>query len=618
MSIKKKNLFFFTLSKTVNFLLEEKVGKISKLKLQESSDGAKFFNTKKRPIIKAKKTKENLSKCEDFRVAKFDERLFLTYKKKIGSAYKTYLAVTKNLTSWEIQGVLKGIKFSGAIVPDFFYDDDRVTYTGEKNIKIAFSKDLKKWEESKKILLKPRPGKFDSVKIIPANAFVDNNEILLLYYALGKDKKYCLGLAVFDYDNPERLIHRSEKPIWKQETSEKIKPFGIVELENKFISYWEDASGEIFNVVLPPFYHTQKGVKISLKKIEGNPVMSPISENSWEALAAFNPSVFEYKGKIHILYRAMGHDAISTVGYATSRDGINIDERLKNPIYVPREEFEGAHGVVYDEKLTPKYMSGGGWGGCEDARVTVIDGRVYILYAAYNGHSEPNVAISSISLKDFLNRKWTNWTMPKLITHSALETKNSKSTIYVKLDRPGIKYTGEKDATILPEKVNGKYVIFHRIWPNIVVDFVDSLDFDGKKFLRGEHIIPVRPQMWDSFKICIAATPLKIKEGWLIIYNAVDKRDISRYKLGAMILDAKNPTKVLYRCSQSILEPEEHYENGGLKCGIVFAGGALIKDGELYVYYGGSDQHTCIATHNLADFVKKLKGDGGAKLERIS
>ncbi len=615
MSEKKKNLFFFTANNKINFLFEEKQKGL--LKLQESLDGLSFVKTRKRPVIKTKKTKENLSRCQDFRVSLLDNKYFLTYKKKIGSAFKVYGAISKNLTNWEIQGVLKGIKFSGSVVPDFFYDNDRVMYLGEKNIKIAYSEDLKKWEEERKILLKPRPGKFDSHSLQAAAAFVKNGEIILFYYAQDKNKKYSIGMATFSFDNPEKLLYRSEQAIWTQSDSEKIKPISLVELDDKIIAYWEREDKEVFHLVLPPVYRGQRGVKINLQKISINPIISPISENFWEALAAFNPTVFEHNGKVHILYRAMGHDAISTVGYAISEDGINISERCHAPIYVPREKFEGVAGVEFDAKTTPKYMSGGGWGGCEDARVTIIEDKVYLMYAAFDGHHEPEVAISSIPLKDFMKRKWQNWTMPKLITCSRVETKNPKAVKYAKMDRPGLKYTGEKDATILPEKVNGKYVIFHRIWPNIVLDFVDSLDFDGKTFLRGEHIISVRPDMWDSFKICVAATPIKIKEGWLVIYNGVDKRDMSKYKMGAMILDKDDPTKVLYRSSQPILEPEEHYENGGLKYGIVFGGGALVKNGILYVYYGGSDQHTCVATHNLADFVAKLKEDGKASLEKI-
>jgi len=84
-----------------------------------------------------------------------------------------------------------------------------------------------------------------------------------------------------------------------------------------------------------------------------------------------------------------------------------------------------------------------------------------------------------------------------------------------------------------------------------------------------------------------------------------------------MLLDLKDPAKVICRCSNPILEPEEYYENHGLKPGIVFAGGAIIKDGTLFVYYGGSDQHACIATHDAEDFIKQLKDDGSPKMKRI-
>ncbi|MCD6179036.1 MAG: hypothetical protein J7K39_03945, partial [Bacteroidales bacterium] len=136
-------------------------------------------------------------------------------------------------------------------------------------------------------------------------------------------------------------------------------------------------------------------------------------------------------------------------------------------------------------------------------------------------------------------------------------------------------------------------------------------------FLRGEHLIKIRPQMWDSAKIALAAAPIKTAEGWLLIYNAVDKKDSARYKIGAMLLDLKDPKKVICRCSHPILEPEEDYENNGLKHGIVFAGGAIIKNGTLFVYYGGSDQHSCIATYNANDFLRELKKDSSPSLVKV-
>jgi len=98
-------------------------------------------------------------------------------------------------------------------------------------------------------------------------------------------------------------------------------------------------------------------------------------------------------------------------------------------------------------------------GGCEDPRLTRIDKQVYMTYVAYNGYSQPRVALSSFMFDDFINKKW-NWKKPVLISPPNIVDKN---------------------ACILPEKINDKYVIFHRVFPNILIDFVDDLDLTGKR-----------------------------------------------------------------------------------------------------------------------------------------
>ena len=156
----------------------------------------------------------------------------------------------------------------------------------------------------------------------------------------------------------------------------------------------------------------------------------------------------------------------------------------------------------------------------------------------------------------------------------------------------------------------------HRVFPNILIDFVDSLDFDGQSYLLGEkHIPPRSPEWWDSRKIGAGAPPLKTDEGWLLIYQAVDDKDASEYKVGAMLLDLEDPSQVLYRSSQPILEPRQSYENNGFKAGIVYPCGAVFKDDTLFVYYGGSDSYVCVATAPLQEFLENLKQTGITHLE---
>ena len=91
----------------------------------------------------------------------------------------------------------------------------------------------------------------------------------------------------------------------------------------------------------------------------------------------------------------------------------------------------------------------------------------------------------------------------------------------------------------------------------------------------------------------------------------------NKYKLGAMILDLKDPTKVLYRSNSPILEPDEVYEKREHQ-GIVYSCGAVIKNKNLYVYYGGGDKFVCVASVSLQELVDSMKKDKIIKLKNTS
>ena len=334
-----------------------------------------------------------------------------------------------------------------------------------------------------------------------------------------------------------------------------------------------------------------------LERFDGNPILEPETKHWWESKAVFNPGAIYEGGKVHMVYRAIGDTDVSVLGYASSVDGFHIDERRHEPIYVPRESFEGA-GLVYPTLNYPQrtyapiengedYVSGGGLGGCEDPRLTKIDDRVFMTYVAFNGYSPPRVALTSIHINDFLAQNW-QWKKP------------------VPISPPGVV---DKNACILPEKIDSKYVIFHRIFPHILIDFVDDLDFDGTtRWLKGEFKIQPRAAYWDSRKIGAGAPPIKTKDGWLLIYHGVGEPDPGRYKIGAMLLGLKNPTRVLSRTEKPILEPEAWYENEGWKSGVIYPCGAVVIKDRLLVYYGGADKVACLASAKLDELLDYLVG----------
>jgi len=326
---------------------------------------------------------------------------------------------------------------------------------------------------------------------------------------------------------------------------------------------------------------------IKLEKASNNPIISP-SLYEWESKATFNPAAFEYNGKVHIIYRAVGEDDVSVLGYASSFDGIHIEDR---PTYFAYKRF-----FEYKED-GPKaeYLSGGGWcGGCEDPRMTLIDGIVYVIYTAFDGWGSVRLAMTSISLFDFLKKKW-NWKKAVLISPPGQINKNW---------------------VLFPEKINGKFAILHSFYPDILINYFDDLnELDGKHFITSNNTRPIdKTRTWDSWFRGVGPTPIKTKEGWLILYHAMDHKNPDRYRLGAILLDLNDPTKVLYRSQNPILEPEEDYENNGHKWGVIYCCGAVVKDEDLFVYYGGADKFVCVASIKLQDLIDDLKADKTIKL----
>jgi beta-1,2-mannobiose phosphorylase / 1,2-beta-oligomannan phosphorylase len=171
---------------------------------------------------------------------------------------------------------------------------------------------------------------------------------------------------------------------------------------------------------------------------------------------------------------------------------------------------------------------------------------------------------------------------------------------------------------LFPEKINGKFAILHSFAPEILIDYFDSLDeLDGTRFIKSNNTRPVdSSRTWDSWFRGVGPSPIKTDLGWLIIYQAMDHRNPDRYRIGALILDINDPTKILYRCVAPILEPEEYYENNGWKWGVVYSCGAVVKNGTLFVYYGGADKVIGVATIKLAELLLDLKKHKAVKLKK--
>ncbi|MBU4480411.1 hypothetical protein KKG48_03145 [Patescibacteria group bacterium] len=335
----------------------------------------------------------------------------------------------------------------------------------------------------------------------------------------------------------------------------------------------------------------------SVKKFEGNPIIRPGEKNRWESKATFNPAVLHAEGKIHLLYRAMGDGDISVLGYVSSKDGFTMSKRLDNPAFFSANTHQRPKKGAKSKVPPISYVSGGGLnGGCEDPRLTLIEGKVYLTYTAFDGWGSLRMALSSISLKDFLKKKW-NWEKPILISP------------------PGQIH---KNWVLFPEKVEGKFAVLHSISPEILVDYFEDLNFKDGKYIESYYDGKVNDKnRWDDRVRGAGPPPIKTKEGWLLIYHSMDSRDPDKYKMGAMLLDLKDPQKILVRSKEPFLEPDMHYENEGWKSGVSYCCGATVKDGQLLIYYGGADKFSCVATADMDKFLETLIKTGKPKVKKV-
>jgi predicted GH43/DUF377 family glycosyl hydrolase len=394
---------------------------------------------------------------------------------------------------------------------------------------------------------------------------------------------------LLDQTDPRRIIGRTRGPLLVPEETYELAgyvpnvvfPSGAMTVKEKLYFYYGAADTTVCRakvdlVDLLKTLDPQSAGLYQFKRSASNPILSPDPRHPWEAKAVFNPAAIDLDGRVHLLYRALSEDNTSTIGYAVTENGETITERLLEPIYVPRAEFE------------MKKIAGGN-SGCEDPRLTLIGKRIYMCYTAFDSVGPPRVAVSSISESDFLARRW-NWDEPQLITP------------------PGV---DDKDTCLFPEKINDKYFLLHRIGNDICGDDLESLDFAKEKVNKCIMVFGPRPGYWDGDKVGISAPPFWTKKGWLLLYHGVSKCHHT-YRVGAVLLDAKDPTTVLARTTDAIFEPQEIYEKEGVVNNVVFPCGLAERDGLLHIYYGAADRVTGAATIDLENILGVL--ERGAKL----
>ena len=579
---------------------------LSSIGVAESKDGIEFFNRKK--FIFPEHSWEQFG-CEDPRVIKLNNKYYISYTALSSYPFradgiKIGLAISKDLKTIQEKHLITPFnskamvlfpeKIKGKIWALLTINTDKPP---AKICWASFNKEKDLWSEKnwinwyknfEKYSLPLQRESQDHIEIGAPPLKTKQGWLVFYSYIQGyfsHNRIFSIEAVLLDLKNPNKVIAKTDMPLLVPEryyekfglVNDAIFPSGVFIKNNLIYLYYgaADTTCCLALISLPQFLNQltkskKEKEKLKFLRAKENPIIVPKLENSWEAKATYNPAAIYLEGKVHLLYRAQAEDNTSVLGYAFSKDAINIDYRSSKPAYLPREEFE------------QKAISGAG-SGCEDPRLTKINDRIYMFYTAYNGKDRPRVALTSILEKDFLEEKW-NWAKPKLISPPEIDNKNT---------------------FLFPEKINGKYLIIHRTGKDIDYSFFDNLNFEKGEWLEENRWIYPRRGMWDSRRIGAVGPPIKTKQGWILFYHGISERD-GFYRVGAVLLDLKDPLKILARTKEPLFEPETDYEKIGQVNNVVFPCGALLIGENVYIYYGGADKVVGVATLNVKNLLEKL------------
>jgi predicted GH43/DUF377 family glycosyl hydrolase len=326
-------------------------------------------------------------------------------------------------------------------------------------------------------------------------------------------------------------------------------------------------------------------------------VMAPDGDPS-EIEGVLNPATARARDGHLLMYpRAVAKGNISRVGR------VHVHERVGDDGFdVQRDGFALEPEAEYEVRSHPGY-------GCEDPRVTFVPqlDQYVMMYTAY-GPTGPRLAIA-------LSDDALHWQRLGLL----------------RFTQPGMSQGDDKDGAFFPEPVISprgvpSFAFFHRPMLHLsavdgraAIPMIERMPFADRESIRMGYI-PLEPALadrnrlldvsesvlvlspdekWGSIKIGGGTPPVRIAEGWMSLFHAVDLIDIEgikpkfRYSAGILIQDYEQPHRVLYRSPEPVLSPESELERTGIVDNVVFPTGIdERKDlgNRVYdIYYGMAD-----------------------------
>ena len=334
-------------------------------------------------------------------------------------------------------------------------------------------------------------------------------------------------------------------------------------------------------------------------KIKKEGIILGPTKLAFENLSAYNPGVYQDGPYVHLFYRGQNEKHISCLGYAKLKGPTEVIERWKKPFLSPKYKYEK--------------------NGIEDARIVKIGRTFYLTYVAHDGI---NALIAYYYGPDLFNLIRGGVISPqmsynavgKLFDDSKLKDKYYFFKSYYKdMVARNVKLW-DKDGFLFPEKIKRKFVLVHRIQPDIQLIYFNRFSqLKNQNFWKenikklSKYVILEGRHGFENRNIGGGCPPVKTRLGWLLIYHGVEPMNKGRiYHAGAALLHKNDPTKVIARLPYPLFSPNKEYEHLGHVRNVVFPTGTVIFGDRLYIYYGAADTYVAVASVNLNSLLKEL------------
>jgi predicted GH43/DUF377 family glycosyl hydrolase len=296
-------------------------------------------------------------------------------------------------------------------------------------------------------------------------------------------------------------------------------------------------------------------------RFSADPILSAQGD-TFESAGTFNPAVVKKDGRFVMLYRAQDRKGTSSLGYATSDDGIHFTRRLE-PVMVSDAPYEKG-------------------GGVEDPRLQRVDDTYYLTYTGYNNVDGAAADKKDAQLCLATSTDLIHWQRHGVIMPSFKGKWNVKWT---------------KSGAIVPGKIDGKYWMYYLAdakGKDTQMGVAYSADLLHWTEALDHPVLASRSGSFDSQVVEPGPPPIITPQGIFLIYNGADDKLV--YSTGWVLFDKNDPTKVLARSEEPVFAPEKEWEKVGQVPNVVFVEG-MVRDGNRWLfYYGGADKNVGVAT----------------------